>query len=458
MHSLEALAKDYQQNRETILKEFFTFLRFQSVSSEPQFKGELLACADWVKKYLLELGFTVETWPTKGHPVIFASYLKAGPNKPTLLIYNHYDVQPVDPLEAWETPPFEPTVRNGEIFARGAQDNKGQCFYVLQALKALIKRDGTLPLNIKLCIEGEEEMGSVGLSSILKEKAAQLKADYLAVVDMGIPAPETPAVTIGVRGLVTLEVSVEGSNTDMHSGSHGGVVFNPIHALVEMLSKLRDAKGRVTIPGFYDQVKEVSAAEKASLSLQFSAEEYRQEFGAEASGGEQGYSPNERAWLRPTVEVNGITGGYAGPGFKTVIPAKASAKLSCRLVPDQQPEKIGQLVAQFLRDNAPAGVKVEVQALPGCGIAARSEPTSKVVQAFADAYTEVFKKPCQRILGGGSIPVVAELTKVSQSEMVLLGMGLASDKIHAPNEHFGIDRLERGYLVVARAIEILATF
>ena len=455
--SLKILADSFENNREAILNDYYTFLKFQSISSEPAYKKQILACAAWLQDYLKKMGFTLEQWETSGHPVLYAHNMNAGPDKPTLLIYNHYDVQPVDPLELWQSPPFEPTVRGGEVYARGAQDNKGQCFYVLQALKGLIKRDGKLPINIKLCIEGEEEVGSTGLSQILTQKAQELKADYLAIVDLGINTPTTPAISLGVRGIATLEVEIEDSNTDLHSGSHGGVVYNPIHALVELLAKVRDpATGKVLIPGFYDNVKGLSEKEKGQISLDFDHATYQKEFGTQALGGEKEFSPQERAWVRPTLEINGIAGGYAGQGFKTVIPSKASAKLSCRLVPDQDPHEIGNLVINFLEKNAPKGLKVRAKLLSGGGVAVRTSPSSKIVQAFSKAYSEVFQAPCEYIFSGGSIPVVAELAKASQAEVVLLGLGLPGDKIHAPNEHFGLDRIEKGYLIMCRALELLS--
>lgn len=449
------LTNYFEQSKQEILEDYYAFLRYQSVSSEPQYQEELLACVDWVENYLKKIGFTVEIWPTHKHPVIFASYEKAGPNQPTLLIYNHYDVQPVDPLDLWLSPPFEPTVRNGEVFARGAQDNKGQCFYVLLALKKLIERDGTLPINIKLCIEGEEECGSAGLTGILQEKKMRLKADYLAVVDLGMEGPSQPAVTLGTRGILTMDVVVTGTHTDLHSGSHGGIAFNPIHALIKVLNSVRDENGRIAIPHFYDDVAPLKSEEKAQISLNFDANKYEMDFGAKPTGGEQGYSPQERGWTRPTLEVNGINGGYSGEGFKTVIPAKATAKVSCRLVPNQDPKKIGQLVSDFLQKQAPEGTKVSVHLHPGYGKAVRANVGSKAVQAFAKAYSEVFDTPCQFIYSGGSIPVVTALAEVCEGEVVMLGLGLSGDCIHAPNEHFGIERIKQGFLSMVRGIENL---
>lgn len=421
---LEKLKKYFNDFKSEIIADYFTFLNFQSVSSEPQYKQDLLACVDWLKNLIEKMGFNVEIWPTKGHPTIFAYYEKAGPSQPTLLIYNHYDVQPVDPLNLWTSPPFEPTMHNGEVYARGAQDNKGQCYYVLLALKALLARDGTLPINIKLCIEGEEECGSAGLAEILNDKKNELKADYLAIVDLGMEKPNQPAITLGTRGIVTMDVEVHGTHTDLHSGAHGGIVFNPIHALVKLLSSLRDDSGKITIPGFYQDVKTLDDNDKARLSLTFDPHQYEKDFGAVPSGGEQDYSVLERGWLRPTIEINGINGGYSGQGFKTVIPAKASAKVSCRLVPDQDPEVIGRLVGDFLKSQAPKGTKVTVYIHPGNGTAIRGNINSKVVQAFAKAYEEVFKTPCDYIMAGGSIPIITKLTHVCGGEVIMIGLGL----------------------------------
>lgn len=452
---IEQLKESYAKVKETALQDFYTFLKFQSISSEPAFKPQINACVEWLSGFLKKMGFNVEILPTEGHPTIFATYEKAGADQPTLLIYNHYDVQPVDPLDLWQSPPFEPTVRNGQVYARGAQDNKGQCFYVLLALKTLIERDGALPINIKLCIEGEEECGSAGLSGLLKHKKKNLEADYLAIVDLGIPNITTPAITLGLRGLVALDIEVTGTDTDLHSGSHGGLAFNPIHALVQLLSKVRDDSGKITIPGFYDDVMPISEEEKPKLSFDFDANNYEKSFGAKPTGGERNLHPLERKWLRPTLEINGIYGGYTGDGVKTVIPAKASAKITCRLVPNQEPEKIGKLVADFLEANAPEGTKATAHVHKGGGPSVRANINSPAVQAYAKAYQEVFGKPCQFIFSGASIPITAELAAASGSEIVLVGMGLPDDCIHAPNEHFGIDRIEMGFLATARVLQLL---
>lgn len=453
--NLESLKSIYQKSSKEALSEFLKFLSIQSVSAEEEYKPEVERCALWLKAYIEDIGLNCEIWPTSGHPVIFAEWNLAGPDKPTLLIYNHYDVQPVAPLEEWLSPPFEPAVREGNVYARGAQDNKGQCFYVLQALKLLFEKDGALPLNIKLCIEGEEECGSHGLSEILTAHKDQLKANYLAIVDLGIKGPSQPSLTLGIRGIIAMDVEVVGSHADLHSGQHGGIAYNPIHALVETLAKLRDANGKVTVPGFYDDVAELSPGERKQLALDFDAIDYERLHGVIPAGGEKSFSPLERNWLRPTLEINGIYGGYSGTGFKTVIPAKAGAKVSCRLVANQDPQEIGKRVAAFIEKSAPEGVQLKVKVHTGGGKAVSAQASSTVAKAFAKAFEEVFQKSCEFIYAGGSIPIVTELALACGGQTVLVGVGLDTDQIHAPNEHFGIDRLEKGALVMARAIEQL---
>ena len=454
---IEELRKLFMVYKEQGLKDYFTFLRFQSISSEPSFQDDVRDCADWVSSYLKKIGFEVELWPTSGHPTIFANYEKAGPNQPTVLIYNHYDVQPVDPLDQWESPPFEPTVRNGEVFARGAQDNKGQCFYVLLALKALIERNGGLPVNVKLCIEGEEECASTGLSGILNKKKKELSADYLAIVDMGMPNASTPAITLGVRGMVTMDVEVTGTDKDLHSGSHGGVAYNPIHALIQILDKVRDASGKITIPGFYNDVIEMTDKEKSLIDGQFNSREYEKNFGAKPTGGEVAYPPLARNWFRPTIEINGISGGYSGTGFKTVIPSKAHAKVSCRLVPNQDPLVIAELVSAYFQSQAPEGTNVKVTVHAGTGKSLRASSDSLIAKAFVTAYEEIFQTKCKCDYSGGSIPVLAELADVTKATTILVGLGLPDDAIHAPNEHFGLDRIEKGFLSIARMLQLLKT-
>lgn len=456
LKEVDALRAEWSKRKEKWLQDYMTFLRFPSVSTDPMYKEDVLACCEWLADYVRNIGFDVEIWPTSGYPVIFASHMKAGPDQPTLLIYNHYDVQPVDPIEEWHTLPFEPYVKGNEVMARGAQDNKGQCFYTLQAIKFLLEQEGKLPVNIKLCIEGEEECGSKGISSIVKKKQKELQADYLAIVDMGIPDRKQPVVTLGVRGIVAMDVELVGSSTDMHSGACGGIVYNPIHGLAELLARLHDANGKVTVPGFYDSIVALTEEEKKEFAFHFDEQKFHKDFHAQPTGGEQGYSPNERAWIRPTLEINGISGGYSRPGFKTVIPAKAYAKISCRLVPNQEPDRIVELVIKFLKEHCPNGLKLNVHVHEGHGMAFRAQSSSKIVQAFKKAYEEVLHVPCEYALSGGSIPIAAELAKVSNAETVLVGFALSTDCIHAPNEHFGLDRIEDGFLLIVQALRNLS--
>ncbi len=453
---VEELSKLYEIQLKRLHEEYFTFLRFESVSTEPEFKDRLLQCADWVKEFLSDMGMKVDIWETSGHPTIFATYDGAGPDKPTLLIYNHYDVQPVDPLNEWTSAPFHPSVRENEVFARGAQDNKGQCFYTIAALRALLQRDGSLPVNIKLCIEGEEEAGSAGLLELATHKREELQADFLAIIDCCIQKADEPSLSLGARGLVSLEVEIVGSETDLHSGSHGGIVYNPIHALAEIVAKLRDSSGKILVPGFYDGIEEFTKEERDRLNFDFNEKVYGEDFGAEPVGGESEFTPLESCWLRPTLEVNGFGGGYTGDGFKTVIPAKASAKISCRLVPGQDPQRVGALVKDYLESLPLKGVKMNVVVHAGGGCAIRTSPNSRIVQAAAQAYGDVFAKQCKFTLEGGSIPITAALAEASGAEILFMGYGLHSDQIHAPNEHFGLDRLKKGFLTVGRLLQILA--
>jgi acetylornithine deacetylase/succinyl-diaminopimelate desuccinylase-like protein len=446
----QAIEELFLASEQEIKHTYFEFLRQKTLSADPLFRKNLQASAQWLEGYLKESGFLVDLWNKDDAPVIMASYCKAGKSAPTLLIYNHYDVQPVDPIDLWQSDPFEPVQKGNDIFARGAQDNKGQCLYVLSALKALIKKEGSLPINVKLCIEGEEESGSASLSSLLKdpEKQKALQADFLLVADVGMKNAETPAITLGTRGLIAFTVEVEGSSTDLHSGVTGGIVYNPLHALVEILASLREPSGKIAIPGFYEEMKTTLAEELSLISLDFDKEEFKRDFGAEATGGEKSFSPLERAWLRPTLEINGITGGYGGPGTKTVIPAKAQAKLSCRLVPDQDPKKIGSLVKHYIEAISPHGVNVICHVHDGMGKPIRTSPQSHLVKALSLACKKFFQKSPKFIYEGASIPVIAELTLASCAEVAFFGLGLATDKIHAPNEHFGWDRIKKGFCII----------
>lgn len=446
----------FEASKKQVFEDYFTFLRFASIATDPAYKQEVLQCADWLSSYLKASGLQVERWETENAPVLFAQDLRAGPDKETLLLYCHYDVQPVDPLNEWITPPFEPTLREGEVFARGASDNKGQCFYTVTAIKTLLKELGKLPVNLKFIIEGEEESGSLGLSKILNQKKESLKADYLVIVDSGIEEKNTPAITLGARGLICMQITLKEADFDLHSGFAGGIAYNPNRALVELLAKLHDKEGKVAIPGFYDAVAAIPESEKNEISFDFDKERFRSLFGFIPSGMEKGVTENEAAWIRPTIEINGISGGYTGAGFKTVIPAKAFAKLSCRLVPYQKPEQIATLVTQFLIQNTLPGFEVDVTHFPGNGEGFRTSPHSRIAQLMTEGYSQIFNKPCKKILIGGSIPISVQLREAAGAEMVLVGVGLPDDHIHAPNEHFGLDRFEKGFLTICRTIELFS--
>ncbi len=444
----------FEKDKDKILTDYFTFLKFPTVATDPAHHKDVLACADWLTNYLKEIGLEVEQWETANAPVLFAHDLKAGPEKPTLLLYCHYDVQPVDPLNEWITPPFEPTIRDDAVYARGASDNKGQCFYTITALKYLLKELKQLPVNLKFVIEGEEESGSSGLSKILQDKKEALKADYLLIVDSGMDSLEEPAITLGARGIICLEMTLQESKIDLHSGMAGGLAYNPNRALAELLAKLHDADGKVAIDGFYDEVTEISDLEKKEISFNFDPEHFHKMFGFYPNGMEKGFSPTEAGWIRPTLEINGMRGGYTGPGFKTVIPAKASAKISCRLVPNQDPKKIAALVTDFLIKNTPKGMDLHVENLAGSGRGFRTDPQSKLANLLCQSYSDVFKKPCKKILIGGSVPISAELCEASEASLLLIGVALPGDHIHAPNEHFQLEGFKKGFLTICRTIEL----
>lgn len=445
------LELSFREIEESALKDYATFLRFESISSEKEKEGEMLKTADWLSHYLKQIGFTPSILKTEGHPTIYAENKQAGPDKPTVLIYGHYDVQPTDPLELWKHPPFQPTVLGKTIYARGAQDNKGQIFYCIQAMRTLM-RSGPLPVNVKFLIEGEEEIGSPSLPKLLEEKRELFKSDCFIVADCGIPDMDHPAIALGLRGIFSMDVHFRGSKGDLHSGMHGGLAFNPNHALIEALAHLRDKNGKILVPGFYDDVVMPPESIKKDIYSGKGEEEYLSTVGCLPTGGEKGIGMLERGALRPTLEINGIHGGYAGTGFKTVIPAEAIAKISCRLVPNQEPYKIASLVRDYLVSKCPEGIQIKIDIHKGVGEPVRADNTSSIVQAVKKGYEEVFKKPCLYIMEGASIPIVAQMKNTISKEFVLMGLGLPGDAIHAPNEHFGLDRFRMGALIIAKAL------
>jgi len=444
----------FLQNQQSILDDYFTFLRFPSIATDPQHLSDVRACASWLKQWMMTCGLQVQSWHEDSIPVLLASDLRAGPHKKTLLLYAHYDVQPVDPLELWTTPPFEPSLREGCIYARGASDDKGQCFYTLCAIRDFLKQHGSLPFNLKFLIEGEEECGSEGLESLLKTHAHHLHAEDLLVVDSSLEAPEQPSITLGARGIISMTVTLTEGAADLHSGRFGGLAINPNKAMVQLLSKLHDATGKVAIEGFYDDVFPPSAEELAALSCEFDLTAFQDAHGFTPHGMEQGTSPLQANWFRPTLEINGISGGYAGPGFKTVIPAVTCAKLSCRLVPQQNPERIVKLLTQFLEKHASAHLKLEIAVHQGTAPGFRRPAHSPLVQLVSQSYSDIFEKPCKKILCGASIPIVPALAQASGAEPVLIGTALSTDRIHAPDEHFSLDSFKKGYLTIYRLLEL----
>ncbi len=438
-----------EAGRERFLRELMDWLRIPSISSAPEHRADVRRCAEVLAAHLRRIGLhRVEVLPTDGHPVVYAEW-RGAPGRLTALVYGHYDVQPVDPLELWETPPFEPQVRDGLLFARGAVDDKGQVYLHCAVLEAYLATRGALPVNVKLLIEGEEEIGSPHLDAFIAAHRDRLAADVAVISDTPMYSAEHPSLCYGLRGLAYLEVEVEGPRSDLHSGSWGGVVANPALALARMLAALKDADERVTVPGFYDAVRPLTDADRAALAaLPYDETAVAAELGVPCLAGERGYSPLERVWARPTLDVNGLWGGYSGPGAKTIIPARAGAKLSCRLVPDQDPDTIGRLVADYLRQVAPPGVRVTVRQLHG-GRPVLTPLDTPALQAAQRAVERGFGKPPVFIREGGSIPFVATLVEQLRVPSVLLGVGLPDERTHAPNEFFHLVNFYRGMRAVA---------
>lgn len=436
--------KDYvEQNKQRFLDELFELLRFPSVSADPKYAGDVKKTAAYVAEKLKEAGADqVEICPTAGHPIVYGEKM-VGPDKPTVLVYGHYDVQPPDPLELWETPPFEPTVRDGKIYARGACDDKGQFYMHVKAFE-LMQNNGGLPCNIKFMIEGEEEVGSDNLGLFVAENKEKLAADVVLISDTSMISLENPSLETGLRGLSYVEVTVEGPNRDLHSGVYGGAVANPATILAKMIASLHDLDNHIAIPGFYDDVVELSEEERRDLNkAPFEIEEYKSDLGVDELWGEKGYTTLERTGIRPTLEVNGIWGGYIGEGAKTVLPSKASAKISMRLVPNQDSQKITQLFKAHFESIAPAYVKVSVNPHHG-GEPVVTPTDSAAYQAAAKAIEESFGKAPIPTRGGGSIPIVALFERELGIKTVLMGFGLDSDNLHSPNEKFDIANYLKG--------------
>ena len=441
---VEKQVKEYlDSGKQRFLDELLELLRIPSVSADSKHKADVARAAEYVKLRLEEAGAeNVEVCKTPGHPIVLAQKF-VSESVPTVLVYGHYDVQPPDPLDLWDSPPFEPVIKNEKIYARGSADDKGQFFMHIKAFEALNKT-GNLNCNIKFMIEGEEEVGSKHLAQFVKDNKQKLSCDVILISDTSIISNSSPSITVGLRGLSYMEVELTGPNRDLHSGVYGGAVANPINTLCKMIATLKDEKNRVTIPGFYDDVADLSAQERAAMAKRpFNLDEYKSDLGIDEVEGEEGYSTIERVGIRPTLDVNGIWGGYTSEGAKTVLPSKAHAKISMRLVPNQNSDKITDIFAKHMEEITPPTMKIKLTAHHG------GEPTvtptdSKAYRAASKAFEEAWGKTPIPSREGGSIPIVALFKEVLGTDTVLLGFGLDSDAIHSPNEHYGLFNFYKG--------------
>lgn len=438
-----AVADYLQTHQDQFLDELKALLRIPSVSADPAFLPAMTQAAEFLRDQFVGLGFTTEIVKTAGHPIVYAEWLNA-PGKPTVLIYGHYDVQPPDPLDKWTTPAFEPTIRDGKIYARGATDDKGQFFTHVKAAEAWIKATGSLPVNLKFVIEGEEEVGSNNLDHFLETNKQKLKADVAIISDTSQYAPGIPAITYGLRGIIACEVTLTGPKKDLHSGIFGGAIANPANMLARLIAQLHDDQGRVQIPGFYDEVLPLTAAEREQFAaLPFDEKAFLNEVGSPSAWGEAGFTSIERRWARPTCDVNGLTSGYQGVGPKTIIPSKASAKITCRLVPHQNPEKLLVALEAFLKARCPAGVTLSFQSNHGCPPFV-FDPTNRYIDAARTAIQEAFGVAPVLMREGGSIPVVATFQQILGLGTLLLGWGQNTDNLHSPDEHFTVADFHHG--------------
>jgi acetylornithine deacetylase/succinyl-diaminopimelate desuccinylase-like protein len=451
---METFRTYFAEHRERIISEWKEFLSFKSISTDPAYHSDCVQCAKWLVEHLKTIGFECELWSSDTKPLVYG-VLKGSPTKKSVLFYGHYDVQPIDPIDLWESDPFTPTLRDGRMYARGAEDNKGQVFFFIKALEALRARNVELP-TIKILIEGEEESGSEAMHAGLSKWSEPLAADYMMVCDTGMVSPGTPTITMGLRGIAAFEVRVHGPNTDLHSGMFGGMVLNPLHALVKLLTSLHNEDGSIAVPGFYDGATTPSDEDRALANkAPVDVEAMSKELGVPFEGGERKLPPMERRGFRPTLEINGVGGGYQGAGGKTVIPSWGMAKISMRLVGGQDPHKAIASVTKFLRDSAPKGVRVEILDESVGGPALLLSTKSEVVQRAARSLKSEFGKEPAFIWEGASIPIITKLWQVSKAEPLLIGFGLKEDRIHAPNESFSLEQFEQGYRYVTSFLSSL---
>lgn len=455
-NDLKKVSDYINANNSSYIEELKNFLRIKSISTDENHKKDMLKGAEFVSKKLNDAGMNkVRIIKTNGHPLVYAEWLNA-PGKPTVLIYGHYDVQPVDPIELWDTPPFEPTIRNGKIYARGATDDKGQIFMHVKSVEAFLKTKGKLPVNVKFIIEGEEEIGSNNLEEFVKKNTKLLKCDTVLISDTALYAPGVPTITLGLRGIAYMEVEVTGPNRDLHSGTFGGAVANPINVLAEMISKMMDRNGHISIPGFYNDVIKVAKKERERFkALKFSEKIYAKEINVRELKGEKGYSTLERMWVRPTLDCNGIIGGFTEAGAKTVLPSKVTAKISMRLVPNQDPKKIAKLFTDYVKQIAPKSVRVKVREIHG-GYPIVTPMNNKATIAASKAMARAFGKKTVYMREGGSIPIVTVFAKQLNAVPVLMGLGLNTENLHSPNEHFDLNHFHLGILSSAYFFEEFA--
>lgn len=449
-------AQDFiDQNLGRFRSELYDFLRIPSVSAKSEHQGDMRAAAEWFRDRLTDAGLEAEIRATPGHPIVLGRWIGAGDDAPTVLVYGHYDVQPPEPLELWESPPFEPTERDGRVYARGSADDKGQLYMHVKALEAHLQTSGSLPVNVIVLAEGEEEVGSEHLVPFVKENVEELACDYVVISDSNMFADGIPSVLFSLRGLAYLEIHVKGARSDLHSGQFGGTVVNAGNALSAIVASLHDAEGRVAVEGFYDDVLDWDEETRERIrSLPFDEDDYRAELEVDALGGEAGWSALERLWIRPTCDVNGILCGYTGEGAKTVLPNTAMAKVSFRLVPDQAPARVAELVRAHVAKVAPAGVTVEVVELHG-GRPWRAAVEGKLVDAASSALEAAFGTPAVLQGEGGSIPIVVDFEEQLGASALLVGFGLPGCNLHAPNEWFAIDAFEKGIGALALLYEKL---
>jgi acetylornithine deacetylase/succinyl-diaminopimelate desuccinylase-like protein len=446
--------KWFEERKEKNLEEFFKYLAIASISADSRFREDLLSAALFIENRLKKLGMEVSVWQDAKAPIIFGQRI-IDPSYPTVLIYGHYDVQPIDPIELWDSDPFKPEIRNGRIYARGAEDNKGQNFYSILAIEAFYEKHKHPKLNIKVVIEGGEEIGSPGFDLVAKAHKKELKADSVWIVDSGIGSYKNPELSLGARGIAALEVTFSNSAFDLHSGSYGGAVYNPIRALCEVLSKVHDKNGNIVIDGFFDTAIALTEEEKAKVNFTDDTEVFHEETKATCFIHHKGRTLQESVGIHPTFEINGMYGGYMGEGSKTIIPKEATAKITCRLIAGQDPEDISEKVKHFIEKNAPEGMKVKVRYDHG-GKSAWAKPEDYTTQVFQKILTEMFGKKCKLAYMGGSIPITSVLGECSDGEYIFLGTALPEDRIHAPNESFSVKQWEDGFFLITKGLEVFA--